>query len=167
MWIGNFSFVRIRNCWHWLELLENKEFRGFSSDRCCCFVAKPRITQEGLSRCIAIRSYRLLLSYIFHRSKRVLGSKVCVGSMNLKVHFPRWHIGPVLNRSILMHYLKLTPCIQLKNQKIKTLNVSFVIENSPKIHEEQFGLRVSAVLSGRSLDCTRAEYVQYICYFYK
>ena len=49
-----------------------------------------------------------------------------------------------------LDYLKSTPCIQLKNQKIKVLNVSSVIENSPKIKEEKFGLSVSAVLGGRT-----------------
>ena len=52
--------------------------------------------------------------------------------------------------SILMHYLKLTSYIELKNQKIKTLNVPSVIENSTKMKEEKFGLRVSAVLCGRT-----------------
>ena len=34
------------------------------------------------------------------------------------------------------------------NQKIKTLNVSSVMENSPKMNDEKFGLNVSAVLWG-------------------
>ena len=59
-------------------------------------------------------------------------------SVNLKAHFPRWGIEyygilPVMNRFILMHYLKLTSCIELKNQKTKALNESFVMENSPKM----------------------------------
>ena len=71
-------------------------------------------------------------------------------SINVKVHFSRWrvrHYGilPVRNRSILMYYLKLTSCIKLKNQKIKTLNVSSVMENYLKMNEEKFGLSVSAV----------------------
>ena len=55
-----------------------------------------------------------------------------------------------MNRSILMYYLKLTPYVQLKIQKIKMLNVSSVIENSPNLNEEKFGLSVSAVLCGRN-----------------
>ena len=43
-------------------------------------------------------------------------------SINLKVHFLRWCVGhykilSVMNRSILMYYLKWTSCIQLKYQK--------------------------------------------------
>ena len=45
-----------------------------------------------------------------------------------------------------MYHLKLTSCIPLKNQKIKTLNVSYIMENSPMMNEEKFGLVVSAVL---------------------
>ena len=76
-------------------------------------------------------------------------------SINLKFHFPRWRVGhkgilPVMNRSILVHYLKMTLRIQVKIQVIKTLNVSFVMENSPRMNEEKFGLSVSAVFSGRS-----------------
>ena len=61
-------------------------------------------------------------------------------SINLKVHFLRWHVGycgilPVMNRSILMYYLKITSSIQLKNQSI-----SCATENSPKMKEEKFVL---------------------------
>ena len=42
--------------------------------------------------------------------------------------------------------LKLTSCIQLKDQKIKTLNVFIVMENSPKMNKDKFGLSVSAGL---------------------
>ena len=74
-------------------------------------------------------------------------------SINLKVYFTSWRVGHyeiliVINCFILMYYLKLTSCIQLKNRKIKTLNVSSVTENSPKMHEVKFGLSVSAVLCG-------------------
>ena len=56
---------------------------------------------------------------------------------------------PVRNFSILMYCLKLTSRIQLKIQKIKTLNVlSSAIKNSPKMNEEMFGLSVSPVLCG-------------------
>ena len=70
--------------------------------------------------------------------------------INFKVLFPRWHVEhyevlPVMNRSILMYYLTLTSCIQLKNQISKTLNVSSVMENSRRIEEGKFGLSVSAV----------------------
>ena len=51
-----------------------------------------------------------------------------------------------MNRFFLMHYIKFTSCIQLKNQKIKMLNVSSAVENYPKINEEEFALSVSAVL---------------------
>ena len=72
-------------------------------------------------------------------------------SINLKVHFPSWRIGhygilPVMNRSIMMYYVKLTSCSEFKNQKIKTLNVSSVMENSPEMNEVKFGFSVSAVL---------------------
>ena len=75
-------------------------------------------------------------------------------SINLKVYFPRWRFGhyaivTVMNGSILMYYLKLTSCIQLKNQKIKTLNVSSEKETSLKMNEEKFGLSVSAVFCWR------------------
>ena len=75
--------------------------------------------------------------------------------MNLKVHFPKWRVGhyrilPVMNRSILMNYLKLNSCIQLRNQKTKTLNVSSVTENSLKMNDEKFGLNVSVVLFSRT-----------------
>ena len=83
-------------------------------------------------------------------------------SINLKIHFLQWRVGhygtlPLMNRSILMYYLKLTSYIQLKNQKIKTLNVSSVMENSPKMKEDKYGLSVlAAVLFG----CTWIEPVQ-------
>ena len=48
------------------------------------------------------------------------------------------------------YYLKLNSCIQLKNQKIKMLNVFSVMENSPKMTEEKFGLSVLAILCKRS-----------------
>ena len=51
---------------------------------------------------------------------------------------------PVMNRSILVYYMKLVSCIQLKNQNIKTLNVSSVMENFPKMNEGKFGSSVSA-----------------------
>ena len=66
----------------------------------------------------------------------------------------------------LMYYLKLITCIQLKNKKIKTLNVSSAIENSPKMNEEKFGLNVSAVFCAH-LDGTVADNAEYICGFYK
>ena len=37
----------------------------------------------------------------------------------------------------------------IKNQKIKTLNVSSVMENSPQMNKEKFGLNVSAILCER------------------
>ena len=37
------------------------------------------------------------------------------------------------------------------NQKTKTLNASSVMENSPKMNEEKFGISVSADLCGRSV----------------
>ena len=93
---------------------------------------------------------------IFYRSKcvlwftRVFSDKFVWFSLfldenilliNFKSHFWRWCFGyygilEVINRSILMHYLKMTSCILLKNQKIKTLNTSSVMENSLKINGE-------------------------------
>ena len=61
-----------------------------------------------------------------------------------------YRILPVMNRSILMNYLKLNSCIQLRNQKTKTLNVSSVTENSLKMNDEKFGLNVSVVLFSRT-----------------
>ena len=53
-------------------------------------------------------------------------------------------------RCILMHDLKLNSDIQLKNKKIKTLYVSLVMEKSPKMIEEKFGLSASDDLCGRT-----------------
>ena len=91
-------------------------------------------------------------------------------STNLKIHFSRWgveHYGilSVMNHSSLIYHLKLTSYIQIKNQKIKTLNVSSVMQNSPKMNEEKFGLSISAVLA--HLDCTAAQNAEYMCDFYK
>ena len=45
-----------------MEQSENMEYRGFSFGWCCYFVNISWISQEGLSRCNAVRSDRLLLS---------------------------------------------------------------------------------------------------------
>ena len=83
-------------------------------------------------------------------------------SINLKVHFSRWHVGhygilALINRSILMYYLKLASCIQLKNQKIKVLNVSSPMESSPKMNKEKFGLSASDVLCERTVSQQRTQ----------
>ena len=64
--------------------------------------------------------------------------------------------------STLMHYLKLISCIKLKNQKIKTLNIFCIVENSPKVNEENFGLSVSPVLSGGHMDFAGEDIFPYI-----
>ena len=69
----------------------------------------------------------------------------------LKVYFRQSRVGhyrilPIMNRSVLMYYLKFTSCIQLKNQKIKTLNLPSVVKNAPKLKEKKCGLSVSAIL---------------------
>ena len=46
--------------------------------------------------------------------------------------------------------MKLTSCIQLKKQKIKTLNASSEIENPLKKNEEKFELSNSAVSCERT-----------------
>ena len=43
-----------------------------------------------------------------------------------------------------------TSFIQLKNQKIKTLNLSSVMENFPKMNDKKFELSVSANLCERT-----------------
>ena len=60
-------------------------------------------------------------------------------SINLKVQFLRWLIGYygmliVMNHSDFMYYLKLSPCVQLQNQKIKMLYVSSVMK---KVSEDE------------------------------
>ena len=74
-----------------------------------------------------------------------------------------------MNQSILMYCLKLTFSTKLKNQKIKTLNVSSAIENSPKMNGEKFGLSVSAVFCAVTwiLDFTGAENAENIYDFYR
>ena len=45
----------------------------------------------------------------------------------------------------MMYYQKLISGIELKNKKIKSLNVSSVLGNSPKMNEMKFGLSDSPV----------------------
>ena len=54
-----------------MEWSGNMEYRGFSSDWCSYFVEIPWITQEGLTRCNAVRSGSLLLSYHFSTDQSV------------------------------------------------------------------------------------------------
>ena len=65
-----------------------------------------------------------------------------------KCSFSRWRVEhyeilPVMNTTNVLS--ELTSCIQ---QKIKTLNVSSVMENSPKMNEEKFELSISAIVCG-------------------
>ena len=69
-------------------------------------------------------------------------------SVNLKISVGHYGILLVMTRFILMHSLKFTSYIQLDDQKIKTLNVTTVMRNSPKANEKKFGLSVSAVQCG-------------------
>ena len=139
------------------------EYQGLSSDWCCHFIEIQDSRRTNAMQCCKKHAVRCCFRTIFYRSKCVYSNNCSllyfsrfvaknILSINLKVHFTRWlagHYGmlPVMSRSILMYYLILTSCIQLKNQKIKTLNVSSVMENSPKMNEEKFGL---SVLCGRT-----------------
>ena len=55
-----------------------------------------------------------------------------------------------MNRSVPMYYKKLISSYSAKESENKEAEVSFLMENSPKMNEGKFGLSVSVILCGRT-----------------
>ena len=101
---------------------------------------------------------------------RFLGENIL--SNNLKVHFWRCRVGhygilPVMNCSILMHYLKFTSCILSKESENKDAKCNFWNGKFSADRRKEIWIKCLSCFLWGHLDCIAAENAKYICDFYK